>query len=332
MRLALVLVLVAAPALTSAPAHAGPSEVVNAHILPGTAAFAQASGALAEAADADCRPDALRAPWNATFDAWLGISHLAFGPIEADGRALAIAFWPDTRGLVQKTVNALIDDQDIAANDPEAFAQVSVAGRGLFALERLLYDPALAGYTTQDYTCGLARAIATDLARMASGIDTEWREDHSQRLLTAGAPGNDTYLSADEAAQTLYTALLTGLEFTADQRLGRPMGSADRPRPNRAETRRSGRSLRNVTLSLIALQDLAQTLATAPTPRTNAAFALALKAAERPDPVFADVTSVQGRLRVEALQQRVHAIGDAIKQEIGPALGVRAGFNSADGD
>ncbi len=329
MRLAPVFALAA---MIPAAALAGPAEVVEAHILPGTAAFSQATDALAKSAGADCRAVALRAPWNAAFDAWLGIGHLAFGPIEADGRALGIAFWPDTRGLVQKTVAALIANQDPAANDPEEFAQVSVAGRGLFAMERLLYDPALADYAEDDYRCGLVRAIATDLARTGAGIDTEWREDHAQRLQTAGAPGNDTYLSADEATQTLYTALLTGLEFTADQRLGRPMGSAERPRPNRAEARRSGRSLRNVTLSLTALQELAQTLSDAPTPRTDAAFAEALAAAERPDPVFADVTTVQGRLRVEALQQRVRAISDAVQQEIGPALGVRAGFNSADGD
>ncbi|MDU9002916.1 imelysin family protein [Sedimentitalea todarodis] len=326
MRLALAFALLAAPVL------AGTNEAIEAHILPGAAAFATTSADLASVANADCRAEALRAPWNATFDAWLGISHLTFGPIEENGRTLAIAFWPDTRGLVQKTVARLIADQDPVVDEPEGFAQVSVAGRGLFALERLLYDPALADYGEDDYNCALARAIATDLARMGAAIDTEWRQDHAARLKTAGEAHNQTYLSPDEAAQTLYTALMTGLEFTADQRLGRPMGSFDRPRPNRAEAHRSGRSLRNVTLSLTALQDFAHALSDTPTPHTDVAFAEALQAAQRPGPILADVSTVQGRIRVEAVQQRVRAIRDAVEQEIGSALGVSAGFNSADGD
>lgn len=319
-------------ALLSAPAFAGTDEAIDMHVLPGTAAFATASAELETAATADCRASALRGPWNTAFDAWLGISHLTFGPLEENGRALAIAFWPDTRGLVQKTVASLIEDQDPVVRDPAEFAQVSVAGRGLFALERLLYDPDIAGYGENDYTCAFARAIAADLARMGAAIDVEWEQDHATRLKTAGNPDNETYLSPDEAAQTLYTALMTGLEFTADQRLGRPMGSFDRPRPNRAEARRSGRSLHNVTLSLAALRDFARALSDTPTPLTDAAFAEALDAAKRPDPILADVSTVQGRIRVEALQQRVRAIRDAVEQEIGAALGVSAGFNSADGD
>lgn len=326
MRLALAFALLTTPAL------AGTDEAIEAHILPGTAAFATATADLATAADADCRADALRVPWNTAFDAWLGISHLTFGPIEENGRALAIAFWPDTRGLVQKTVATLVADQDPVVNDPAEFAQVSVAGRGLFALERLLYDPNLADYDEDDYTCALAQAIATDLARMGAAIDTEWHQNHAALLKTAGDPDNETYLSSDEAAQSLYTALMTGLEFTADQRLGRPMGSFDRPRPNRAEAHRSGRSLRNVTISLAALQAFAHALSDTPTPLTDAAFAKAFEVADRPDPILADVATVQGRIRVEALQQRVRAIRDAVEQEIGASLGVSAGFNSADGD
>lgn len=326
MRLALAFALLAAPAL------AGTDEAIDAHILPGTAAFATASADLATAANGDCRANALRAPWNTAFDAWLGIGHLTFGPIEENGRAPAITFWPDTRGMVQKTVATLIADQDPVVDDPDEFAQVSIAGRGFFALERLLYDPNLADYGEDDYTCKLARAIATDLARMGAAIDLEWQQDYAARLKTAGDTDNETYLSTDEAAQTLYTALMTGLEFTADQRLGRPMGTFDRPRPNRAEAHRSGRSLRNVTLSLTALQEFARTLSNIPTPLTDTAFAEAFETAKRPDPILADVSTVQGRIRVEALQQRVRAIRDAVEQEIGNALGVSAGFNSADGD
>jgi predicted lipoprotein len=151
--------------------------------------------------------------------------------------------------------------------------------------------------------------------------------------VTAGATGNDVFLSAQEARQTLFTALVTGLEFDADQRLGRPMGSFERPRPTRAEAWRSGRSLRNVSLSLAALRHLAEMLSDTPPTATLTAFdAAQTAAASLNDPVFAGVGSPEGRLKVEILQQRIKAAEAAALAEIGPRLGVSAGFNSADGD
>ncbi|MEO0388878.1 MAG: peptidase M75, partial [Pseudomonadota bacterium] len=50
------------------------------------------------------------------------------------------------------------------------------------------------------------------------------------------------------------------------------------------------------------------------------------------DPVFAGVTDPPGRLRVEVLQQSVDAIRQVLRQEVGPTLGITAGFNALDGD
>ncbi|CUH75345.1 imelysin family protein [Tropicibacter naphthalenivorans] len=310
----------------AAPAFAGVPEVVSDHIQPGFAQFAQATQALAEAAGADCT--AIEAPYQSAFDAWMGVSHLAFGPLEQGGRNLAVSFWPDTRGMVPKTVAKLIADEDAAALDPAAFAEVSVAGRGLYALETVLQEP----YAQGSYTCTYAAAVADDLARVAREVQADWQA-YGALLLDAGAEGNATYLSEKEAATAIYTALMTGLEFTSDTRIGRPLGTFDRPRPKRAEAWRSGRSLRNVTLSLQALRDLARALAGGEIPVTEAAFADALSvAADLDDPIFAGVADPMGRLRVEILQQRVDLVRDAVAGEIGTPLGLAAGFNSADGD
>lgn len=158
----------------------------------------------------------------------------------------------------------------------------------------------------------------------------EW-DGHADLLRTAGE--NGTYLSEKEALSTLYTALVAGLEFTADQRLGRPLGTFDRPRPTRAEARRSGRPLRNVTLSLEALHGLARSIADGPIPQTEAGFADALQvAAELDDPEFAGVVDPVERLLVEILQQRVDLLRQSVGTEIGVPLGLSAGFNAADGD
>ena len=153
-------------------------------------------------------------------------------------------------------------------------------------------------------------------------------------MLDAGQDGNDRYLSAQEADQAIYTALLSGLELDADQRLGRPMGSFDKPRPKLAEAWRSDRPLRNIELSLAALRDMAVALSDDPIPLTEAAFdnAQAQVAELQDDPRLEGVTDPTQRLKIEILQQRIRAIGTAIEGEIGGGLGLTAGFNSKDGD
>lgn len=314
------------------PALAGVDGATTDHILPAVARFAEATDLLAESARTDCTAPALRPAFQDTFDAWMGISHLQFGPLESGGRSLAIAFWPDPRGMVQHTLAGLIAAQDPAVESAATFAEVSVAGRGLFALEALLYDDKLSGYGAQDYGCRLAVALAVDLANTGHDLDADWQE-YAPLLKSAGEAGNTAYLTRREATQELYTALMAGFEFTNDQRIGRPMGSFDRPRPTRAEAWRSGRSLRNVVLSLDALQGLARKLADGPIPRTEAAFAAAQEAATGlDDPIFAGVADPARRLKLEILQQRIATIAHEASAEIGVALGVAAGFNSSDGD
>ena len=320
-RLILVLTILASPTLADV------EEVVVEHILPGQAAFAEAAEGLARAAREDCSADALRGPWDAAYDAWLAVAHLRFGPAEEEGRAQAVAFWPDERDATGRALEGLLAQDDPAALEPAAFARQSVAARGLLALERLLTE---IPYGEGDRACGLARAIAADLAATADALRAGW-DDQARALRTAGEPGNALYLSEDEARATLYTALATGLEFVADGRLGRPLGTFDRPRPLRAEARRSGRSARNVALSLAALRDLAAALA--PAPLTLAALDRAIGSAEAlDDPAFAGVAEPASRIRIEALRTEVAEAREVAAVEIGEALELTAGFNALDGD
>lgn len=306
----------------AAPARADVAETVRDVILPGQARLATATADLA-ALDT-CDPAALRAGWNAAFDAWLGVAHLRLGPVEDEGRVLAIAFWPDPKGIGPKQTAALLRAADPAILAPEHIAEQSVAVRGLFGLERLLYPAApLAG----DYPCALVHALADDLARMAADTETGWTGGFADQLLHPGA--GQRYLSQTEARQALLTVLITGLEFNADSRVGRPKGSFDQPRPERAEARASGRSRHNITLSLQALRALAHALHP-DIPQTEAAFLRALTDAEKADPTA--VGDPQGWLKADILAQDIHAIRDAAMAEIAPALGASVGFNAADGD
>ena len=99
--------LALAAALLAAPALAGVEEAVDAHALPRVAAFAEAAAALDAAARQDCEAEAVRPAYHDAFDAWMGVSHMRMGPLEEDGRALAVAFWPDERDATGRALRAL---------------------------------------------------------------------------------------------------------------------------------------------------------------------------------------------------------------------------------
>lgn len=316
--------------LCATPLYADVAEAVDQYILPSYVAFADATEALDAAAKADCTAPSVIPKYKAAFDAWLAVSILRFGPAEVDGRALAIQFWPDPKSLGSKAQSAILRAQDPAALDPAAFAETSVAARGFMSLERLLYpaEPLPAG----DYSCALIRATTSDLARLAALIKVDWQTNFAAMLRSAGDTGNTRFTTKTEARQALYTALITGFEFVGDDRVGRPLGTFDKPRPERAEARASGLSLHNVVQSLTALQSLGNALVP-DTPATDAAFAAAFAAAAKiKDPIFADVANSSGWLKLQILQQTIWAARDATIAEIGAALQVDIGFNAADGD
>lgn len=310
--------------------------VVNEHVLPGFTKLSASTEALKAAAGKDCSPvsEALRSAYDTAFDAWIGVSHLRFGPSEERDRAFALAFWPDTKGFTPKALARLISGADPAGRDVEAFSHVSIAARGFYALEFLLFDERISRMGDAGYRCDLVRVVTADIDANADAILAAWQGGYADALMHPGTDG--PYRSEEEAVQELFKALMTGLEFTKDTRLGRPLGTFERPRPKRAEAYRSGRSLRNVVVSLTATRELARLLASVDAgvgKALDAGFARSLElAAGLDDPVFAGVATVQGRLEVEILQQSVGHIREVGIAELGPRLGVRAGFNALDGD
>ena len=156
--------------------------------------------------------------------------------------------------------------------------------------------------------------------------------------------GNETYRNDTEALQELYKAIATGLEFNANMRLGRPLGTFDRPRPNRAEMRRSGQSLSNVETSLASIGALTSILAGGDGDAwVTLADALAQDyaviqsdidtlAAQEGGADFSLVSDLGQRIKVEALQGRIVELRQDLSVTMGPELGVIEGFNSLDGD
>ncbi|WP_298261523.1 imelysin family protein [uncultured Litoreibacter sp.] len=311
-------------------------DIVDRHILPKFHLLAQRTKALSGAAHQECDPRsaALRAAYGAAFDAWVSASHLRFGPTEVNDRAFALAFWSDKRGATPRALTALLTQEDSIATSAQTYAEASVAARGVYALEYLLYDEALISMAGATYRCALLQAVSADMAASASAIYEDWQSDFAAKLRSPEPAA--VYRSPAEVLQVLFKSLSTGLQFTSETRLGRPLGRFDRPRPARAEARRSGRSSRHVQMSLAAQQDLALRLAGDEAElraKLQAGFMRALlQLADLQDPVFEGVADPQSRLKIESLQQSVDAIRAIVREDLGPKLGVTVGFNALDGD
>ena len=313
-------------------------------ILPGFERLAAATGELAEAAEAACAGEGpieagpVVAGFDEAFDAWIGVEAFRFGPAQEDNAGFALAFWPDTKGSTPRTLGAMIAAEDAVVDDPAAFAGLSVAARGFFALDWLMFDPAVGPIEAGSYRCRLLVAITRDAAATAERMLARWRDPWAGILTSAGAAGNPVYFAPEESSKALYAALTEALQADIDLRLGRPLGTFERPQPRRAEAWRSGRSLRNVNASLVALRSYADGVFGPALPEgeidsVHRGFDAALTAVSRVgEPIDVAVATTQGRVRVEALQSSVRSLQNQVAEHIGPGIGVTSGFNSMDGD
>jgi len=325
--------LTACLSLITLPVLADINAVIDDHIIARNAIFAQTTATLLDAAQKDCTADSLKPAYHTAFDAWVAVSHIRFGPIEDNGHSLAVAFWPDKKGMILKTLYRMIKSNDAAVNNPAAFAEYSIAARGFFALEQMLFEPRFSEFERDSYSCTLTQAITADLARIAKHTHNAWVNGYAEVLRTAGAKGNNVFLTSNEGKQALYTNMLAGLEYIHSQRLGRPLGNFEKPRPKRAEARRSNRSLRNIVVSLEALQEMALMLADNQADETKEAFASTITFAKGLDAqVFSNLSTTSAKFKLASLQELVAVTHEAAMVEIGEHLGVAAGFNALDGD
>ncbi len=307
---------------------------VEMHVLPAYARMARSTRTLSEAAGATCDPEdeALRAAFHTAFDSWVRVSHLRFGPSEADNRAFALAFWPDTRGKTPKALAGMIANEAPAGLVVADLMQQSIAAQGFYALDFLLYDPTLMTLGEATYRCALIQNLAGGSALRSEAIHGDWVDDYAAAMNAPTADG--PYRSTKEAAGELVKAVATGLQFTDEARLARPLGTFEKPRPKRAEAWRSGRSQRHVVLALEATGELAVALAgeTSAGGRIADGFATALNNADFEDPTFAGVADPIGRLKIESLQQYVFGLREEAVGELVDLLDVSIGFNALDGD
>lgn len=321
--------------------------VIDQVAIPAYAEHARATERLAPAIDRHCMGTApadaaaIQAAFGETMDAWQRAWPFTFGPVMHGAGRARIAFWPDRRGSSARQMRTVLRTRDEALLDAKALAGKSVAIKDLQALERLLFE-----VPRDAYTCGLARAIARHQSEIAAEILDAWTREGGFRHTALSAGGdNDRYADDAEVARDLMRSLTESLDVVITQKLEPPLGeSMEKARPKRAESRRSGRSLRNVVMNLESMRAMVETPggfadlvaahgagALAGDLRSGFADAVS-RAASVHRPLKDAVSDPDERAKLLDLLRSLHALRALVTGPLSRAAGILVGFNAQDGD
>jgi predicted lipoprotein len=334
-------------------------DLVRHHVIPRYVRLRDATAAFDTAVKKFCAARnagglaAVRAGFNTAMDAWMGVQHLRFGPSELETRAQRLYFWPEARGRVAGAVRDLLAGGDANALTRERLPNASAAAQGLPAAEYLLYTDAKALVAADDggaRRCALLAAIARNVRGIAGAILRDWRGgavDYAHVIDAPGA-GNVYYDSPKAATGDLFKSLHLGLELIFDAKLIPVVGKKGAGgKPQLAESRASGRSLRNVILNLEALRALYMgegglgfsgvLKAHGPDPKMDPlmrkAFAATLATARSiGKPLDRAATDAAERPKVAKLLLQLRALKQITRTLVAEDLDLPLGFNALDGD
>ena len=321
--------------------------VVDQVAIPAYTGYARATTGLGPVIERHCTGSdasdaaAVRAAFGETMDAWQRAWPFTFGPaMHGAGRA-RIAFWPDRHGSAARQMRTVLRTRDEALLDPRKLAGKSVAVTDLRALERLLFA------TPRDaYTCGFALAIARHQSELAAGILDAWTGEGGFRQTALATGGdNDEYADDAEVARDLMRSLTESLDVVIGQKLRSPLGEgAQRARPKRGESWRSGRSLRNVAMNLETMRAMVETPggfadlvaahgAGALAEDLRSGFARAVSdLASVNRPLKDAVSDPDERAKLLDLLRSLQALRALVTGPLSRAAGILVGFNARDGD
>jgi len=328
------------------------------HLIPRYQVLAQSNRNLSAGLDRFCAaPDEaglaqVRGQFVAALDAWNGIAHIRFGPIETAQRYFRFQLWPDKRGTGQKQVRQLLAEADPARLEPAALARDSVAVQGLSALELLLYPAA--EITPADFQaeggpgfrCRYAAAIGRNLTDMAQATLTDWTQGAAADATTLfkPEPGQERFADPKALSTEILMTLNTGAQVVHQLKLMPPLGlDPTTANPRQAESWRSRRSLANVCTNLRALEHLYATalaprLAAVWLPETDQGLALTLAAALNaclslpPETLDEVADRPETRQALEHLRDLAGALQARTGKRLAEELDLTLGFNSLDGD
>ena len=309
------------------------THVANEIVIPAYADAAKQSTVLHDLAQKHCQAapvsgaelQALREQWLVLAQAWAGAEMINFGPATASMSNLFINYYPDERGLVHQGVADLI-----AANPnltPAQLANESAIVQGVPGLEEALYanDSLDAGQCA--YVISASEALSTRL----QDIKKIW-QDNATELLAI-----DKTASSDQGLNQWFNSLLSLVETMKSNAIDQPLGLTGKAKGHLpAATAHQSRAIINAKIAtlnkvltdpvLTAILNTNNDSSVGDELSTVLADTTTLLAQMPEDIATADKTNQQNLLEQLAKVTRV------IKRQLIPALGIRVGFNSTDGD
>ena len=280
-----------------------------------------------------------RGEFHKMMDAWQQIQILRTGPQEMFMRSFRLQMWPDRSNTGAKQIRKLLAEKNPDALKPEVFRRSSTAVQGLSAIERLIYAKDITAVDFHNdgkasYRCQLLSAITVNISSISSNLLKAWQGDH-KKLLATPSEENEMYDSHKEVATLLLKEVATELQAVYDQKFKRPVNK--RFRYKRAESWRSERSLRNITLNIESAEALFKvgfmphlkdkvlkekvTREFKQAIETGKAFTMSLLKAHEEKPE-----------ELASWMKQVSQLKTTVTVDVAKTLDISLGFNSLDGD
>ena len=326
----------------------------SALIVPLYADFEARAQTLQTSLDALCAApsqaalDAARSAWFDTREPLKRAEVFNFGPYSRPEFRIGpqLDSWPAR----PETVEELLASTDPV--DAAAVAQLGVWHKGMPVIEYLLYPPNADAVTqlSDARRCEYLESVGTELVSRADEIYKAWAPeggDFASQLSGAGRTSN-AFRSLRDAFGEIVNRMGFTVENVRRDKLGAPLGTSagGTPQPDTAESRFSGRSVRDIDDNLTGLELLyfgdasrnLQGLTRYATERGHsfdadmtAALSASRAALDAIDmPLTAAVASEPDR--VQAASDRLGELQNLLQVDMISALGLTLSFNDNDGD
>lgn len=330
------------------------SALASEFVVSGTGALDAHAGALQTAGVALCASPSeltLAAARDAWWRAQGSLKHIEvvrFGPVVEYPLRLGpkLDDWPVHAAAVEELIAG-----DLAV-DPDAFASLGTATRGLPVAEYLLWgeEPALVleGLLQSERRCDVVVGVCADIATNAGLLHEAWTSEWRARISEPGDHPGDAYDSLQSVLDEWVNRMAFTVEDLRVERLGKPLGDSagGELQPDVIESPYAARSVENLTDILAGVRAVwgggsdpgagsrIRTLVK-DNPALEARVEARLSASEeRLQLVRApllDTLSVEPEAVVFA-QEALRALQVAIQVDLAQELGVTVAFNDNDGD
>ena len=309
------------------------THVANEIVIPAYADAAKQSDLLHDLAQKHCQQapvsgdelQALRDQWLVLAQAWASAEMVNFGPATASMSNLYINYYPDERGLVHSGVADLI-----AANPKltaEQLANESAVVQGVPGLEEVLY----ANDSLDAGQCAYVISASSSLSTRLKAIEKNWKQNATKLLAI------DKTVESDQGLNEWINSLLSLVETMKSNAIDQPLGLSGKAKGHLpAATAEQSRAIINAKLATLnkAMTDPVLTAILGSNSENNVADNLSTALADTTTLLaqMPEDLATADKANQQELYDHLTSVTRLMKRQLIPALGLRVGFNSTDGD